>query len=274
MKEPVLGRPERADPPLRESAWRFAAATAVGVGHARRGQACQDAAAASSWPTVGGDDVFVGVVSDGAGSAQASRLAANLIVDHLTRFVRRHLLYGGEVSEINRELGLQWLKRTRGVLARTSDQLKVPLREFAATVGLAVVGLHRGVFLQIGDAAIVQSNEDSPWSYSHVFWPQRAEYANTTFFLCERDYIKNVRFDSIERNVTEVSLFTDGMIHLLLDYGTQRAHAPFFTGIFPPLRDRSSPIEEIQQDLGRYLNSELINARTTDDKSLVLASRR
>jgi hypothetical protein len=268
-------RAERADDPRpRVSGWRFGAAAAVGAGHAQRGQACQDAVSAATWPTPGDDDVFVGIAADGAGSASGARLAALLVAEHLMRFVRRHLLYRGEVQQIDRAMVLGWLERMRGVLQKQADQVRLPMHELACTVNCAIVGRTHAVFFQVGDGAMVTASAEQGWRYDVVHWPSRGEYANTTYFLCEPDFEKHVIFEQRDQPVTEVAMFTDGLDALLLDYAKREAHMPFFEGIFPPVRDPNATEEALSADLEQYLGSDTLNARTTDDKSLVLASRR
>ncbi len=269
---PRAERDEDARP--RTSRWRFGAASAIGSGHAQRNQACQDAVATAAWPTPGADDVFVGIVADGAGSAEGARLAALLVAEHLMRFVRRHLLYRGEVADINQAMVTGWLQRMRGVLEKEALVVKLPLHEMACTLACSIVGREHAAFFQVGDGAIVYSDQAQPWRYELMHWPERGEYANTTYFLCEPDFEKHLIYKTSGQPADEVALFTDGLESLLLNYATQRAHLPFFKAIFVPLRDPSASEEELNAELQAYLGSELLNARTTDDKSLVLASRR
>ena len=59
---------------------------------------------------------------------------------------------------------------------------------------------------------------------------------------------------------------------LALDYAATRAHGPFFSPLFRTIRD--GPGEEtLRASLRDYLNSGRVNARTDDDKTLLLATR-
>jgi hypothetical protein len=70
--------------------------------------------------------------------------------------------------------------------------------------------------------------------------------------------------------------FTDGLERLALDFAGQRAHAGFFNGIVSPVaastaRGRDSALCAA---LARYLDGPAVNARTDDDKTVVVAIHR
>jgi hypothetical protein len=72
-----------------------------------------------------------------------------------------------------------------------------------------------------------------------------------------------------------VVLLTDGMERLVLDFETQSPHGPFFDRIFAPV-ERSKAVGrdgQLSRSLADYLMGEAINARTDDDKTLVVAAR-
>ena len=138
-----------------------------------------------------------------------------------------------------------------------------------------VVGQGSAVYFQIGDGAIVESRREEPDRYVVICWPQQGEYANTTNFLTDADAAAKIFVGLKSGAIDEVALFTDGIQSLVLDYRTQSAHSPFFAPLFAWLRPRAaghSP--ELSDSLARYLNSEKINSRTDDDKTLILATRR
>jgi hypothetical protein len=74
--------------------------------------------------------------------------------------------------------------------------------------------------------------------------------------------------------VDEIALFSDGLQMLALQFDTRRAHAPFFQPMFARLRTEA-PGESTTLTglLTEYLGSPVINKRTDDDKTLVLATR-
>ena len=105
-------------------------------------------------------------------------------------------------------------------------------------------------------------------------WPAHGEYASTTFFVTD----EQPRI-SIQRRATPISAlvaFTDGLERLALDFSATAPHAPFFEGVLAPICQ--SPVTgrdaKLSQQLARYLDSPAVNARTDDDKTLLIAALR
>ncbi len=67
------------------------------------------------------------------------------------------------------------------------------MRDYACTLLFALVGVEAAVFRQIGDGVIVVNDQSSHWSW--VFWPERGEFANTTFFVTDAVAADHLRFD-------------------------------------------------------------------------------
>ncbi len=131
-----------------------------------------------------------------------------------------------------------------------------------------------GGALQIGDGVIVVSEGGGGWSW--VFWPQRGEYANTTFFLTDDDALERVQIETFLGSVADAALMTDGLEPLALHYASKTVHDPFFSGMFRPLHhsDGVAEIGHLSASLEQFLSSERVGSRTGDDVSLILATRR
>jgi len=129
------------------------------------------------------------------------------------------------------------------------------------------------VFFQIGDGSIVVSDVEQE-SYGHVFWPERGEYENATYFATDRKFAAYLRFESVRRSVVELAMFSDGLQRLALDFQKTMPHEAFFRGVFPPVR-KASPenATRLSEHLSNFLGSARVNQRTDDDKTLVLATR-
>jgi len=71
-------------------------------------------------------------------------------------------------------------------------------------------------------------------------------------------------------------MFTDGLERLALDFRTQQPHTPFFNRVITPVRNSAGNGRnaDLSRQLADFLNSADINARTDDDKTLVLAVKR
>jgi hypothetical protein len=137
----------------------------------------------------------------------------------------------------------------------------------------AIVGPHSAIFFQIGDGAIVVSEPGST-DYGHVFWPQHGEFANQTNFLIQDNIEEILKFDLIHQTFQAISIFTDGIERLVLDFSSQAVHSPALRPIFNWLEKCESSLDESPSTaLIAYLSSEFINSRTDDDKTLVMAIR-
>jgi hypothetical protein len=252
------------------SSWQFAAASCIGTSHAKLGTPCQDANACEILLSITGEHILVAAVADGAGSAPRSgdgaRLACDLIVDE----VRTLCDLGGPIAEISREVICDWLVRFQSEIGvRAAAEGLVP-RDFACTLLVAVVGDSYAVFFQIGDGSMVVSEGDD---YSWIFWPDNGEYENLTFFATDPEAAAHLQFDTCERTIDEVALFSDGLQRLALHYQTRTAHQPFFRSMLSVVRLAHGD-SSMSHKLAAYLTSPAVNERTDDDKTLVLATRR
>ena len=114
-----------------------------------------------------------------------------------------------------------------------------------------------------------------------IFWPQRGEYANTTYFLTDTDALERLRVAPRLGKVTDIALMTDGLESLALRYASTAVYGPFFRGMFRPILDageasvnKDREIKHLSASLDRFLSSDRVRSRTDDDVSLVLASWR
>jgi hypothetical protein len=252
--------------------WRFARASIVGTSHHANGLPCQDYHACRVLFYSSGDPVLVAAVSDGAGSAKKADKGAEIVCQTLLEQVEVHVSSQRMPIGISADIGHIWFNAVRNAIAWQADEDQCELRDYACTMLLAVLEPARSLFMQIGDGAMVTSDNSTEWSW--VFWPARGEFANTTYFVTDRnapDHIKIETGDVID----EIALFTDGIEPLVLHYASRTVHSPFFTQIFAPVRTSSIAGEDadLSEQLRLYLDNPAINHRTNDDKTLVLATR-
>lgn len=254
--------------------WRIAAATALGTSHAKDGTVCQDSHACRVFKDHTGRPVAVLVVSDGAGSASRADEGADAACRTIIEAVEVYLANGGRITSIDEDLARSWLETVRAEIAFQATETGSVPRDYACTLLAAVVAEDAAAFLQIGDGAMVVSDDAEEWSWVH--WPQRGEYANTTYFVTDDNAAAHLAFDLVERRLTEVAAFTDGIEPLVLHYASKTVHAPFFGTMFGPVR--ALEVEGIDTELSlgleQYLASPTVCERTDDDKTLILATRR
>ena len=255
--------------------WRFALASVVGTSHQERAQPCQDWSACRVLSASSRGNVLVAVAADGAGSARRAEVGAVLTGSLFLDELATHYASGGSVRDLSHAFVGDWLSRLRQEIRTHAESEGLTVREYASTLVAAVVEEASAAFLQIGDGAIVVADQHTPAAYAPVFWPQRGEYANTTYFATDANAADHVEFRRVDDRIDELALLTDGLQSLALNYQAQAAHAPFFRPVFAPVR-AAPPGHSIDLStaLASFLGSSRVNARTDDDKTLLLASRR
>jgi hypothetical protein len=255
--------------------WKYGFASVAGTSHLKSSTPCQDASRVEVVVDAGGAEALVAVASDGAGSAALAQLGSTLACDMFIAEVKSRIEGGNARSVLADNFIADWVVKFRRLAFGWSHDESARIQDLACTLLAAVVWSDRAVYFQIGDGAIVESRRDEPDRYTVVCWPQQGEYANMTNFLTDADAAEKVVREERSGAIDEVAIFTDGIQRLALDYRARSAHAPFFTPLFEWLRPRLGGYSrELSESLGVYLNSEKINTRTDDDKTLILATRR
>lgn len=252
--------------------WRIAAASAPGTSHAKLGIPCQDAHVVNLFPDRNGKNVLVVVVSDGAGSAAKAEAGSWLTCSSVAEAAQAYLI-NGKVSDISRDVALSWVGIVQQAVDTRAKEDNGVAKDYACTMLVAIVGEDAAAFLQVGDGATVVS-DDEGWCWVH--WPQHGEFANMTNFVTEPNAEEKLAFDLCPRRIDEVAVFSDGIERLVLHESSKSVFDPFFDRMFPAVRslDRDGLNCKLSASLENYLNSEIINDKTDDDKTLVLATRR
>lgn len=246
--------------------WTWASATCRGTSHVKAGTRGQDASACI---VAGPSNALLAVVSDGAGSASFGGQGAWMTCRTIVQAARRHLVSSSEMPSDDQ--CWLWLDEARDRIGQAADRRGATPRQFAATLVAVIASETESLILHVGDGAAVL-HVDGEWQAPS--WPENGEYASTTFFVTDEP-TPRLRITRTG-GATAVAVFTDGIERLALDFASQRAHQPFFDGIVRPIKqvDGLGRIGPLSASLARYLDSEAINQRTDDDKSLILACRR
>jgi hypothetical protein len=239
------------------SLWRFAAGQATGSAHEKTGKPCQDRFMCT---TVEAHTTLIAVVADGAGTAEHAHLGAEIAVNTV-----------GSIAQLGVRAGRSDYPE---ILREAAGDKKLPPRDMACTLLAVIVAPTGGGALQIGDGVIVVG--DKPLTWRWVFWPQKGEYANTTFFLSDEAALARAEVTSLSDDVLDVALMSDGLEQLAMHFASRKAHDPFFRSVLAPLHAETAEGESarLSQGLATLLGSAAVRARTDDDASLVIATRR
>ena len=248
--------------------WRFATGQATGSSHEKLGKPCQDRMACV---TAEADSTLIAVVADGAGTAELAHIGAEIAVETVTRIAKLGVGAGRRDYEAILREGAT-LARQR--LVEAAAERKALPRDLACTLLAVIVAPIGGGALQIGDGVIVIGEQPLSWRW--LFWPQKGEYANTTFFLSDEKALATAEVSALPDEVQDVALMSDGLEPLAMQFAARKAHEPFFRTVLAPLHAAAGPGEApaLSAGLATLLTSPAVRSRTDDDASLVIATRR
>jgi hypothetical protein len=141
--------------------------------------------------------------------------------------------------------------------------------ELATTLLLAVATDRWVGVLQIGDGAIVcHRGEGRLEMLSRV--DGDASFINETTFVTSSTYASETHTRILPReDILGIAVCTDGVAHLAVRYRDQTPHPGFFAPLFEFAQASGSSESELEE----FLNSDRVNERTDDDKTLVIAVR-
>lgn len=267
-------------PAVHTPQWRVVAGAAAG---SKRRASAQSVPPIGSRPDAPGDDrwrleaqrigltpVLLVAVADGAGSAAAGGLGAEVATAHAIRHTAKVMAQRSR-RRLRRcpsqQDGRQLVQAVQTALALAAEQHGLAVRELACTLLLAVLTARFTWIVQVGDGAVVGQLPEGGAAHL-ACWPQQGEYANQTCFVTEpgvRPVV--VRWPAVRA----LAVFTDGLQHLALHNATRRAHTGFFTPLWQAVADH--PPGQLAEQLSAWLASPAIAERTDDDATLVLALR-
>jgi len=248
--------------------WKHISSSVTGKSHIDRNEPGQDYCRTGAI-RFADRDFFIGLAADGAGSTTRGGTGAEIACETLYLRILSSIRTGDPLSSVTDDDIRMWISTSReAVLTRAHDEGQ-RLKDYACTLIGVVLSEDHALFFQIGDGCIVTGDENG---YQTIFWPEQGEYANTTFFLSDEDFRDRIRIDRREKPPAEIALFTDGLQTLVLSFSTRTVHEGFFRPLFTALRKNP---ERGGVDLSAHLRTLLtrddVNARSDDDKTLVLA---
>ena len=219
--------------------------------------------------TPGGHDLLAIFVCDGAGSAAQGGTGAELAVEASLAFIGERTAEGE--MELSDGLSRALLQAARAAIDERVGQGSYVARDFACTyLALLSADTLGTLLIQIGDGGIVVDLGDGLRCLTE---PMNGEYANTTRFLTEDDFLDVAQVCHVTARVNRAALFSDGLQALSVDQATNTPHVPFFRPFFEALEKTAMPEDDhpLQGALSRFLQDDRVNERTDDDKSLALA---
>ena len=247
--------------------WRVVAVSVIGTSHIASGTTCQDSCLAYVDSSQGNQPLLSIFVADGAGSAAHGGDGAELAIEVSAAFISEK--YALPNFEINHELAVGCVSRIRDRIYDHAIKCGRTPRDYACTFLAVLSSLKGTLIMQIGDGGIVI---DVGNGLEVPVIPMSGEYANMTHFVTDDDAINILATKTFYEKATKVAVFTDGIQRLALNMVENTAYEPFFAPFFKVLLTATADQEEeLRSALAQFLNSDAVNERTDDDKTLALA---
>lgn len=249
--------------------WKYAAASVRGTGHVRTGTRLQDAKRCFEISSRQGLVSLIVVISDGAGSANFGGEGASIVCRTLATSAAVTLREAAELP--SDQIVWSWVDEIRDRIHLAASKRNQTPRDFAATMILLLATPEGILTAHIGDGAAVGRNRASRgW---HVLSsPVHGEYASTTYFVTD-DPAPKLRITRYQDDFDAICVFSDGIENLVLDHVSGEASPAFFVPIAKPLDGASESGKNyaLSKGLASFLDSDRLNERTDDDKTLIIA---
>ena len=247
--------------------WRVIHKSVKGTSH----RDCQDSCLVKSISKSDNLNYLICIASDGAGSALNGKQGAEIACKSAILEIEKTL---DQTTVFTQDIVMKWVENIRQAILLKADEEKQPVRDYACTLIGTVIGNDCSVFFQKGDGAIVTFKGTKTLNGRIIFWPASGLYPNMTYFITDED-IYNKLYISIQTEYfDDISIFTDGLQSLALDFKTRTAYIPFFESMINILRNQSvNELDILENKLTIFLESPQVNERTDDDKTFILATR-
>jgi hypothetical protein len=283
--------------------WKAIARSAIGTSHKKQQLPCQDY---GDYKIING--AIIGVVADGAGSAKYSDIGAKLVVntvletitagdiqkitelcdsDHINEagksksFVLKPLslfsrsnknsdaavavVQSDSEHEVKQFFG-NIVKQVTFALEKQAKTNDYAIDDLACTLLIAIATSNGIAAMQIGDGFItVRYPKREP---ELLFAPDKGEYVNETTFVTSTNALEDMKVVIQAGQPEFICASTDGLERLAIRLSDWTPFTPFFQ----PLEQYLRETENLESDkyLEDFLNSDRLNARTDDDKTLFL----
>ena len=259
----------------RKHRWRVAVASAAGSSHIREGIPNQDAVD-SRLVEIGGGQVVVVAVADGAGSApcsdEGSQVAVKAAVASIVDGLNRRPAAASSKHLATSQVRIA-IKKAKNAVVRHGKKHRVPTRDLACTLIVAVASERLMAAAQVGDGAVVAFNIDNGTART-LCAAHGGEHANETTFITSRT--RPHRIASVGHasgsDYNALALITDGLQNLALKMPEREAFLGFWNPILKDLAQTGEP-EAVPERLHSFISSERVQSRTSDDVTIAIAAR-
>jgi len=237
---------------------RTVAVTLTGPLHVQTGMKCQDCFAYKNR-----NNRFIGVVSDGAGTAKFGKIGAKVVCDTLCDVLSSPtLLISRENIIFALEIAREKLLQHRYNYSKSADDLI----NFAATVVGVVYEKGKGLFFHIGDGAGIAFFDESLQKFA-ISKPENGRFLCETYFYTMDDWTDSLRFTEFS-DATQVCLMTDGVTNFALKNSAKNIENRFIVPVLSFLNKEKSLKKSVRALINTLSTSEAKKI-SSDDKTFL-----
>jgi len=248
--------------------WKHLSLSVTGKSHSDRNEPGQDYYRAGAL-RFSDHDFFIGLAADGAGSTTHGGIGAEIACETLYLQILSVIRKEVNISSVTDDDIRAWISASREAIAARAQGNGQRIKDYACTLIGVVATNDQALYFQIGDGCIVTSNGTG---YRTIFWPEQGEYANTTYFVSDDAFMEHIKIEHHDAAPGDLALFTDGLQNLVLSFSTRTVHEGFFKPLFAALRKKpDNGFADLTTHLTALLSRDDVNARSDDDKTLILA---
>lgn len=253
--------------------WKLIVRSEVGTSHEKRQIPCQDYGECTLIEHL--HDTVVGAIADGSGSAEhsdvGSEIAVKAVLSDLPQYLDGIDKDGTNLPQLPskekaQDIFEKTFKTVLDKLNTKANESSYRLQELACTLIAFVATPEWVAAMQIGDGFIVvHSPEDS--KYQLLFKPNKGEYANQTTFVTSSNALSEMKVTVLGHRQF-ICASTDGLERVALNICDWTPGEIFFE----PLEQyvQMSTEEEAKNYIKNFLQSQKLNSRTDDDKTLLV----
>ncbi|MBD2777610.1 protein phosphatase 2C domain-containing protein [Iningainema tapete] len=250
--------------------WKAIARSSIGISHKKQQIPCQDYGEYRILK-----NVIVGAVADGAGSAKFADIGAKLAVKTALSYLwefQKDKPYWQERCRPRSE------QPVRKMFAKAVNKVVTALQTEAANGGYSFQDLactllvfvatpHWVAAMQIGDGFIVVCSQQG--NHQLLFPPDKGEFINETTFVTSANALSEMQVCVLPGKQKFICASTDGLERVAIHMSNWTPFPPFFKPLEEYLWESSNPEQE-DEYIRNFLESDKLNARTNDDKTLLL----
>jgi serine/threonine protein phosphatase PrpC len=249
--------------------WEAVAKSVIGVKHIKAEKPCQDY---SAYSLEENRQVILGAISDGMGSAEHSDIGSRIAVDLTLKILKNQKVWNLRPEESTLKHFFQnLLQNVINELTKQATNNGYSIEKLACTLIAFVATPKWFSAIQIGDGQIVVSSPKR--DYKLIFKPDKGEYANETTPITSKSALREMRFCLNPTCYEFICAATDGIENIsLLKTEGWKPYNKFFDGLMESIASSQKSLKEKEEEIEHFLNTEEINRRTDDDKTLLLCS--